>query len=159
MNATIRRAVKDDIPRIMELLRLVNDIHAEGRPDIFIRGRTKYTPAELEAILADPETPVFVCENADGGVAGYAFCRLERVGGGNQVAGRELYIDDICFSPDHHGSGLPARLCSAVEDFARAEGCQRITLHAWECNPRAIRFYEKQGMSTYFQAMEKRLGN
>ena len=112
---------------------------------------------ELGAILADTATPVFVCEDANGVVAGYAFCRFDNVGGGNMVDGCELYIDDICFGPGYRGSGLPARLFAAVEAFARAEGCRRMTLHAWECNPRAIRFYEKLGMSTYFRAMEKLL--
>ena len=58
----IRRAAKGDIRRLDELLYDVQRIHAEGRPDIFKTGRKKYTDAELEAILADDERPVFVYE-------------------------------------------------------------------------------------------------
>ena len=32
----IRKATHNDIPRILELLSQVNDVHAEGRPDFFI---------------------------------------------------------------------------------------------------------------------------
>ncbi|MBR0056267.1 MAG: GNAT family N-acetyltransferase [Kiritimatiellae bacterium] len=154
----IRRARVADIPRILELLVLVNDVHADGRPDIFVRGRTKYTAAELEGIIADSNTPVFVCEEAGGPVAGYAFCRFERVAGGNNLRPQDdLYIDDICFDAPYRGRGLAARLFRAVEDFARGAGCSRVTLHVWECNPAAARFYAKCGMTPYFHALEKRL--
>ena len=43
----IRRAEEKDIPRIIELLKQVLQIHADIRPDIFISGTTKYTTDEL----------------------------------------------------------------------------------------------------------------
>ena len=39
----IRDAKEKDIPRILELLKQVLQIHADIRPDIFIPGTTKYT--------------------------------------------------------------------------------------------------------------------
>ena len=47
----IRKAEAKDIGRIEELLSEVLEIHARIRPDIFIPGTTKYTPAELEKII------------------------------------------------------------------------------------------------------------
>ena len=38
----IRKAKEKDIPRILELLEQVLQIHADIRPDIFIPGTTKY---------------------------------------------------------------------------------------------------------------------
>ena len=43
----IRKAEEKDIPRIIELLGQVLQIHADIRPDIFIPGTTKYTVDEL----------------------------------------------------------------------------------------------------------------
>ena len=43
----IRRANEKDIPRLMELLEQVLQIHADIRPDIFIPGTTKYTNDEF----------------------------------------------------------------------------------------------------------------
>ena len=40
---TIRKAQEKDIPRIIELLGQILQIHAEIRPDIFIPDTTKYT--------------------------------------------------------------------------------------------------------------------
>ena len=47
----IRKAEEKGIPRIMELLGQVLEIHADIRPDIFIPGITKYTDTELAELL------------------------------------------------------------------------------------------------------------
>ena len=47
----IRKAEEKDIPRILELLGQVLQIHADIRPDIFIPGTTKYTIDELRELL------------------------------------------------------------------------------------------------------------
>lgn len=49
----IRRAEEKDIPRIIELLKQVLQIHADIRPDIFISGTTKYTTDELAKMIND----------------------------------------------------------------------------------------------------------
>ena len=51
----IRKAKEKDIPRILELLEQVLQIHADIRPDIFIPGTTKYTIDELREILKNKE--------------------------------------------------------------------------------------------------------
>ena len=50
-NMIIRKAKEKDIPRIIELLGQVLQIHADIRPDIFIPGTTKYTVEELTELL------------------------------------------------------------------------------------------------------------
>lgn len=49
----IRRAQEKDIPRLIELLEQVLQIHADIRPDIFIPGTTKYTNEELADMIKD----------------------------------------------------------------------------------------------------------
>ena len=152
----IRRAHSSDIPRLLELLRQVNNVHADGRPDLFKHDRTKYSASELETLVADDGKPIFVFVDDTGLVLGYAFCRFEvEKGDGNLVPGKDLYIDDICFDEKFRGKGLAKELFAWVEDFARREGCRRITLHVWECNPIAAAFYAGRGMKPYFTALEK----
>lgn len=57
---TIRRANENGIPRIIDLLGQVLQIHAEIRPDIFIPGTTKYMDAELSEMLKDGSKPIYV---------------------------------------------------------------------------------------------------
>ena len=52
----IRPAEARDIPGLMNLLHQVLDLHHRGRPDLFKPNATKYGTAELESILADPNT-------------------------------------------------------------------------------------------------------
>ena len=47
----IRKAEEKDIPRILELLGQVLQIHADIRPDIFIPATTKYKTDELAELL------------------------------------------------------------------------------------------------------------
>lgn len=58
----IRRANEKDIPRLIELLEQVLQIHADIRPDIFIPGTTKYTEDELKEMLKDDTKPVYVAQ-------------------------------------------------------------------------------------------------
>ena len=56
----IRKAEEKDIPRILELLKQVLQVHADIRPDIFIPGTTKYTIDELAELLKNKEKPIYV---------------------------------------------------------------------------------------------------
>ena len=146
MTDYVRRAEKRDISEILELLVQVNLVHHLGRPDLF-KNATKYNAAELEAIIADENTPVFVCVSPDGKVRGHAFCIFKQVTGSALLTDvKTLYIDDICVDESARGSGVGRALYQHVLDFARQHGCYNITLNVWTCNPGAQRFYEAMGM-------------
>ena len=72
-----RRANKNDIKRIIELLHQVNMVHHVIRPDLFKPNTTKYDEQELETLLNDDSKPIFVYD--DGEVQGYAFCQITEV--------------------------------------------------------------------------------
>ncbi len=77
----IHRGMLRDIPRILDLLKQVSAVHAEGRPDLFKIG-TKYSEADLNTILLDDTQPVFVAVNgADSSaqILGYAFCQFKHL--------------------------------------------------------------------------------
>ena len=57
---SIRRAEEKDIEGIRKLLYQVNQVHADGRPDLFKSGGIKYTEDELKEIISDRTRPVFV---------------------------------------------------------------------------------------------------
>ena len=73
----IRKAEEKDIPRILELLGQVLQIHADIRPDIFIPGTTKYTTDELTELLKNEEKPVYVAADEADVCVGYAFCSIK----------------------------------------------------------------------------------
>ncbi len=143
---TIRRAILADIPALSELLRQVCNVHHAGRPDLFKRDGTKYTPEQLAGILNDDSRPIFVAETEDG-VKGYAFCVCKQHLNDTCVTDiRTLYIDDLCVDDCCRGQGIGRQLYEFVLRFARESGCYNVTLNVWCCNPSAMEFYEKCGL-------------
>ena len=138
----IRDAKEKDIPRILELLKQVLQIHADIRPDIFIPGTTKYTIDELREILKNKETPIYVAVNEADVCVGYAFCQLrEQPFSNNMVPFKSLFIDDLC-------------MFEYVKKEAKQLGCYEVTLNVWTGNTSAEKFYEKMGMRTKERQME-----
>ena len=151
----IRRAVREDIPRLDELLFQVQRIHALGRPDIFKLGETKkYTDEELAAILADDTRPVFVSER-DGQILGYAFCIYQETRENGQLHARKtLYLDDLCVDAESRGQHIGSELYRHVLRTARETGCDSVTLNVWAVNGEAAAFYERMGMKPLKTTME-----
>ena len=144
---TIRRAQRKDIPVLNDLLCQVLNVHNEGRPDIFKSGAKKYTDEELTEILKDDTRPIFVAENEEGKVEGYAFCVFIQHKDNNILTDiKTLYIDDLCVDAKTRGTGVGRALYEYVLAFAKAEGCYNLTLNVWSCNERALRFYERLGL-------------
>ena len=156
MAITVRRANENDIPAILELLKQVNRVHHEGRPDLF-KLATKYTGEELRAIIEDDGTPVFVADS-DGRILGHGFCILQRPRNTNlQQDILTLYIDDICVDEKARGAHVGKRIYEHILDFARTQNCYNVTLNVWTCNPGAMKFYESLGLEPYRIGMEKLL--
>ena len=149
----IRKANSKDLGAVNRLLEQVLKIHHDGRPDLFRDQGKKYTDAALESIFANPETPVFVYER-DGEVLGYAFCALTFQNTGSLQPLSTLYIDDICVDEHVRGQKIGTKLFEHAKQFARERDCHNITLHVWECNYPALKFYEAMGMHPQFTSME-----
>lgn len=151
----IRMAEKGDIPRLIELLSEVLELHAKIRPDIFIPGTTKYTDEELEALLEDVSKPIYVAADDEDKVLGYAFCQLqEQPASNNMIPFRSMYIDDLCVDSSCRGRHIGEKLLEYVKEEARRLGCYEVTLNVWSGNDGAELFYEKMGMRTMKRYME-----
>lgn len=151
----IRRACNADIPDVDRLLFQVNQLHHEGRPDLFKSGGRKYTDDQLKEIFADDLRPVFVAVNEQGHVLGYAFCIFQQHVGDNILTDvKSLYIDDLCVDETCRGRHVGRALYDHVVAFARASGCYNVTLNVWSCNTSAQAFYEKCGLKPQKTGME-----
>ncbi len=152
---TIRKAQEKDVPRIMELLGQVLQIHAEIRPDIFIPNTTKYTESELAALLKNEKKPIYVVVNAQDVCMGYAFCQVkEQPFSNNMVQFQSLFIDDLCVDQHTRGQHIGENLFEYVKQEAKNMGCYEVTLNVWAGNTSAEKFYEKMGMRTKERQME-----
>ena len=151
----IRRAGEKDIPRLIELLQQVLDIHAKIRPDIFISGTTKYTDDELLQMILDDTNPIYVAVDEKDLCMGYAFCQLrEQPFSNNMVPFTSLFIDDLCVDQSLRGQHIGESLFEFVKAEAKRLGCYEVTLNVWAGNTSGEHFYEKMGMKTKERQME-----
>lgn len=152
----IRRATDTDLNRVNDLLCQVLEIHANGRPDIFKHGTKKYDDSELVGIFHNDSTPVFVAENEDGYVVGYAFCVHKSTYKNSILKDRsELYIDDLCVDRDCRGKHIGKQLFEYVQRYAKENNFDAITLNVWSLNESAMKFYEKCGFAPLKVIMER----
>ena len=129
-------------------------VHHNGRPDLFKGPTTQYSAEELRDIFASDRTPVFVCVDENDAVLGHGFCVMQHSGGRLLEELDTLYIDDICVDEAARGRGVGRALFDHICAFARAAGCYNLTLNVWTCNPGAMRFYERLGLTPYKTGME-----
>ena len=154
---TIRRAETRDIPGMIALLYQVGGVHHDIRPDIFRENAIKYTPEQLEVLLQDENSPIFIYD-IDGCVAGYCFCQIREFADSTVLTDRtELYIDDLCVEVSRRGQHIGSALYDHAVAYAKEIGCQFLTLNVWCGNDSAMKFYEKAGLTPRNIHMEKKL--
>ena len=142
----IRLATNNEIPGMIRLLRQVGEVHHQIRPDLFRSGAQKYNETDLDALLKDPERPIFAAVE-NGNLLGYCFCVIEEVKDNTVLCdGKNLYIDDLCVEETCRGQGVASKLYAAVSKYAKSIGCRSITLNVWCGNDTAMAFYESRGM-------------
>lgn len=155
----VKRATKENLFEINKLLFQVASVHSSVRPDLFKKGAKKYDDKELEKILSDDSTPVFVVE-LNGSVVGYAFCVLKDYNGDKLMNDfKTVYIDDLCVDESFRRKGIGKILYDYVLNFATINGFNSVTLNVWADNKNALKFYESLGMRIQKIGMEKIIKN
>ncbi len=150
----IRPAKMEDVSGIGALLYQILDVHHQGRPDLFFGGVKKYTDEEVRSFLGDKTRPIFVAVEEDR-VVGYAFCIVQEEKKSPILTPiKTLYLDDLCVDETMRGAGIGTVLFDYVRNFAKESGCYNLTLNVWNCNEKALRFYEKCGMKVQKIGME-----
>ena len=151
----VRPAQTRDTDTILRLLVQVDMVHHTIRPDLFKGPATKYTRQQLTEIFADPDAPVFVYDDGDGQVRGYAMCRVQQHVDDNVLSSiRTLYLDDLCVDEAFRGQGVGHAIFDYVREYARREGFYNLTLNVWAGNDSAKRFYEACGLTPQKYGME-----
>lgn len=152
----IRKAELKDMKRIDDLLSQVLNVHHTARPDLFKANARKYNDEELTAILRDETRPIFVYEDENGMVQGYAFCIFQQHLDNNILTYiKTLYIDDLCVDETCRHQRIGHKLYDYVCDFAQKMGCYNVTLNVWADNISALKFYQSLDLHPQKVGMEK----
>ncbi len=153
----VRFAREEDLDRVNDLRRQVNDLHVAGVPDIFKPGFCDDLKNHLYTIWNDPRQEIVVAE-LDGKVCGFAVLNhITRPENPFMFERDYLDIDEFAVDADCRRKGAASAMIRFVREYAQEKGFRRLELNMWEFNRGALAFYEAAGFTTYRRYMEIRL--
>jgi GNAT superfamily N-acetyltransferase len=118
--------------------------HPKNAPDDLAHYmRQAFSVEQITAELAD-ERSVFLVAEIDGVLAGYAKITFGACEPGI-TAERPVELNRLYSHQKYLGQGVGQGLMDACFERARERGSDVMWLGVWEYNPRAQRFYEKNG--------------
>jgi len=150
----VRYAKREDLPRVNELRKQVNDLHVEGRPDIFKPGFDQEMQDLLYKIFESDNMNVIVAERG-GVICGFACVQYVHKPESPYSFARHFYdVDEFCVDKAYRRQGVATELIDFIRQEAKTKGFDRVELNMWEFNEGARAFYEAVGFTTYRRYME-----
>ena len=150
----IRFAEYEDLKRVNELRKQVNDLHVIGKPDVFKPGFSRELQDYVYTIFRDPLKKIVVCEQ-DGTLCAFAVLNhITRPENPYRFEQDFLDIDEFGVDEAFRRKGIATEMIRFIRDYAKNEGFSRIELNMWEFNQSALEFYEAVGFRTYRRYLE-----
>lgn len=143
-NCFVRFAEPQDYKAIENIMKQVQQLHIEWRPDI-------YKPCDVvlsqeEFFEGIKEKTILVAENYGDIVALLAFT-YRHVGSDKQVERNVLFIDAMAVDEEYRGCGIGHQLFDVVKKIAEEKQCDGIELQVNARNIQAKAMYESYGFT------------
>ena len=150
----IRFASENELDRVNELRKQVNELHVEGKPDVFKPGFNDDLRDFIKEIWNDPDKRIVVAESGDT-LCGFAIINHITKPENPFMFERDfLDIDEFCVDEAFRRQGVATELVAFIKRFAKENNIHRIELNMWEFNKDALAFYEAAGFETFRRYME-----
>jgi len=134
-NTTLRRGVKSDLPRVLELVKELATF--ERAPDEVIN---TVEMMEQDGFGPNPIYGFFVAEN-EKGIVGLSLYYYRY----STWKGRRLYLEDIIVTESERGKGIGKLLFDKTLEVTLQENCSGMVWQVLDWNEPAIAFYKKYG--------------
>lgn len=139
-NITIRKAVKEDCPRLLELIQQLATF--ERAPDEVTVTLNHF---EESGFGQRPVWWAFVAE-AEGRIEGFALYYIRY----STWKGQRMYLEDLIVTEEMRGKGIGTLLFDKLKEEAKEKKYTGIAWQVLEWNETAINFYKK--LNTSFDA-------
>lgn len=154
MSITVRPALRDELERVNELRRMVNDVHVTGRPDIFRPGFIPQLQEYVYTLYDSGDADILVAV-MDEIIVGYACVNVVKKPLSPYNKERSCYhIEEFGVDEAYRRKGVATALIDYIRNDAKKKGLDRVELDMWEFNQSALAFYEAAGFTTYRRYME-----
>ena len=149
----IRKATMRDVKKVNELRKVVNDIHVEGRPDIFKPGFCLELQDHVMNYIDQENNEILLAEQ-DGEIRGMVMLDwIDRPGSPYNLARRFCHVAEIAVDERFRRMGVGKELMEGAKAECRKRGIRRIELDVWSFND-ALAFYEAEGFTVFRRFME-----
>ncbi len=133
MRITIREGCREDLPRVLELIRELAEF--EKAPE---QVTLTVEMMEKDGFGPDPAFGFYVAGNDHGNIPGMALYYFSY----STWKGKTLFLEDIIVSKQERGNGIGKALFERVIQKAQEENCQRMSWQVLNWNEPAINFYK-----------------
>ena len=157
MSIEVRPAKREELEQVNELRGMVNDVHVQGRPDIFRPGFNEALRRHVYDEFDDENTGILVALSG-GEICGFATVQYIRRPESPYCFARDFYrVEEFGVDPAFRRKGVATALVEYMKADAKARGFARVELDVWAFNEGALAFYEAAGFTTYRRYMELNL--
>lgn len=154
MSIVVRSARREELERVNELRRQVNEVHVSGRPDVFRPGFGEELQKHLYDRFEAPDADVIVAVR-EGKILGFAIAEvISRPLSAYNLPRSFYHVEEFGVDENHRREGVGTALVDFIKQSARNRGLKKIELNMWEFNQGALRFYEQAGFQTTRRYME-----
>lgn len=150
----VRFAEEKDLNIINELRKQVNDIHVEGRPDVFKAGFGTEIRDFAKVIMNGENSDIIVVER-NGVICGMVCVDYVNKPETPYSKARSFYhVQEIAVDVNYRRQGVAKELLEFMITDAKKRKLGKIELDVWEFNDSAIEFYRVVGFRQTRRWME-----
>ena len=138
----VRQANSDDVETLTRLGLSIQELHWQGRPDLFRAPDTAALRGFFQSQLHNGRSHILIA-SADGRPVGYLLAEYQvREANAFKQDSSLLYIHHIAVEPTAQTTGIGSTLMSAAVDLAVTLNTTALRLDSWTFNTAAHRFFE-----------------
>ena len=142
----VRQAQPGDIAALAGLGMEIQQLHVEGRPDIFRAADETALREFFEAQFTDGKHALLALDGEE--PIGYLLAEhLRRAGNAFKHGSSILYIHHVAVAESAQGRGVGKALIAGASDIARGVGASSMRLDSWQFNTHAHEFFGTQGFA------------
>lgn len=145
----IRKMGKTDYEQVFNIIKQVNNLHAQNRPDIYndILPFKKQHKEHFYSLFTDESSILLVAEEKKK-IIGLCMAEIKKPSNNPTQKPRKIVdINNIAVDENHRQQGIGKQLYNAVVDEAKRIKADGIELTVFGFNKNAIAFYKNLGMT------------
>lgn len=140
----IRFGTAEDYDCAESLMKEVQKLHIDWRPDIYKRTDTVLSSSEFNQLIEDKKLLVAEVDHV---VVGLLTFTRRHIQSDKQVTRDVMYISDLVVKESCRGQGIGSQLLQYMKDKAQKEHMDGLELQVNARNTQARKMYEKNGFT------------